>query len=159
MNQLEILKWVLADYRQQGGDLGDVAAATAYVQLHKPIGVGQVNEVICMAVLKQMGLTAILPKPMLTEAPPAVVEPAPAIAASEIITIPEIKVYNEAPAIPEPECAFVEPPASPVPFDPPKPVDDKQADPVEPVPTKTPVPPATPVQTSWLSKLMFWKKW
>jgi len=164
MNQAEILKRLLAEYRHKGGDLGNVAAASVYINAHKPAGVGRVNEVICAAIIKQMGVKAAPPakpaKPMLDATPLVEPPPAPVVIATRTVVFPEampakpVAVYFEAPpSLPEPEYAYGEPPLPPVPIEPSKPIEKKQPDPVE-------VTPATPliVKARWMERMKFWKK-
>ena len=153
MNQAEILKRLLAEYRHKGGDLGNVAAASVYINAHKPAGVGRVNEVICAAIVKQMGVKAAPPakpaKPMLDVTPLVEPAPAPVVIATRTVVFPEampakpVAVYFEAPP------AAPEPPAPA----PPKPIENKQPDPAEVAPTAPLI-----AKARWMDRLKFWKK-
>jgi hypothetical protein len=75
MNQLEIIRHLLGDYRRTGGDTTDIAATTVYLNTHKPPGIGRINEHICAALLRHLGLAT---KPAPAAPPPA---PAPLVRA------------------------------------------------------------------------------
>lgn len=163
MNRAEILKSLLADYKAAGGDITNIAAATAYLNARKPAGMGRVTAVICEAVNKQTGAPAPAQAPPMTQdAPPAVVEAAPPVViASQTVTFPEVMrdkpeaVYHEAVAtLPEPEYAYGEPPMPPVPYDPP--VEKKQPDPVALSSAASEV--IIPPKKSLLGRLKFWGK-
>jgi len=154
MNQAEIINRILADYWRKGGSMCNAAAATVYVNAHKPAGIGRINEVICRALMKEMITKRIQPKPVnpvITDTPPAaIIEPAPHVIASNTVTFPEVMpakpvaVYHEAPETPEA-------PATPEPE--PAPVQIK--DPAVIAQTREVVPP--PKKSLW-NKLKFWKK-
>lgn len=138
---------MLSEYRRTGGDLGNVASATSYLNARKPSGVGRINEVICGALIKQMG--AIPFKAMTPDVPP-VVETAPIIIAANTVTLPEVMpqkpvaVYFESPPLPE----------TPKPAEP-EPAPAQNRDPVVVAPSNESV---TPPKKSLLNKLKFWKK-
>lgn len=145
MNQADIIKGLLTEYINEGGNVNDLEAAAAYCELHKPEGSGRVNPVIAQAILRLMGHRPT-PQTMLTETPPAVIEaaPAPIVIATATVKLPE--VMQEKPVAVFRETA---PESEPVP-DKPAPV-QKPQDPVE-------VSPSTPKpQKGWLNKLKFWK--
>ena len=53
--QAQIIKGLLKDYINEGGDVNDLSAATAYINQNKPEGCGQVSDVITKAIFKLMG--------------------------------------------------------------------------------------------------------
>jgi len=163
MNQAEILKRLLAEYRLKGGDLGDVAAATVYINLHKPAGIGRVNEVICGAIVRQMGIAptpAAKPAKAMLDTPPAPasvhhitpgktwprITSEPKVIAAKTVSFPAamrgtpVALYSEKPAepVPKPAAAHV-PPAD-----------------IAPPPERIQAP--KPKPTSFLERLKFWKR-
>lgn len=153
MNQSDIIKGLLTNYINEGGDINDLEAAAAYCEQFKPAGSGRVNPVIAGAIFRLMGYRPTTPASAMTpEIPPAVVEPAATVIAAKTVTLPSamseqpVTVFQE--VVVEPD--FGEPPMPPMPV--PAPAPEKQTDPAEPAPkAESPKP-------SWLNKLKFWKK-
>ena len=140
MNQAEILKRLLAEYRLKGGDLGNLGAATTYLNTHKPAGTGRVNEVICGALVRRMGVPVAFASKPTPAPPPAPVEPAPVVVASQTVTFPEVMLQ-------EPVAVYEAPPAPPEP---------------QPLPESGQVPMRNPVvetkKPSLFDRMKFWRK-
>lgn len=153
MNQAEIIKGLLVQYRDKGGDMTNAEAASAYVTAHKPQGVGRTSPVICAALIKQLP-----PPPMTDQAPP----PPAIVIATATAPVPEtvepFAVYREieqsesTPVAPVPALTAEHRETVHIPVPPPKPEPvQKEPPPVEPAKTGTKV-------KEWISKLKFWKK-
>ncbi len=54
MNQIETIRQLVVDYLKTGASTDDIGAVVAYINEHKPAGIGRVNEVICAAILQQI---------------------------------------------------------------------------------------------------------
>jgi hypothetical protein len=143
MQQSEILKSLLSEYLTGGGDVNDLEAATAYINQHKPPGVGQAKPVITRAIFRVMGQNPVPRKPAL-----APVESLRIVIASKTVTFPA-KMRDK------PQAVYYEaPPAPPAPAPAPSPAITKVE---QPEPAKTPPAPSATRMKRLLSKLKFWK--
>lgn len=149
--QSEILKSLLSEYLTGGGDVNDLESATAYINLHKPPGVGQAKPVITQAIFRLMGHRSAKPKPL----PPAPPPESPRIViASKQVTFP-------AEMRDKPQAVFYITPVKPAP---------KPEQIYYEAPPAPPAPPSTPAKGETtsdapkpkkplLERLKFWKKW
>ena len=148
MQQSEILKSLLSEYLNGGGDVNDLEAATAFINLHKPPGVGQAKPVITRAILRLMGHR---PSPKLAPVAPPPESPR-IVVASKTVTFPaEMRDKPQAVFYIKPAEA-PSAPSAPTPAPPATAAEVKQPESAEASPA-----PYVAATKRFLAKLKFWK--